>query len=157
MNGSVALALAESLCAFCRLVHRHHLHNGLVEVARANGVELIIRSRVAKFEQRRDAKVAVITEAGDTYEFDLVVGSDGVRSITRRTLFPDITPRPPTANCAYRAIVSYDDIRRDPLTRELVEDKDGNLIRTMEVWMSAKGYIISYPISDAQEFNMVLR
>jgi salicylate hydroxylase len=138
------------------LVHRHHLHNGLVEVARKNGVELIINSRVAKLEQQPNGQVKVTTERGDAHTFDLVVGSDGVQSIVRRTLFPDVKPRPPTGNCAYRAIVPYEEVRADPLTRELVEDKDGNLLKTMEVWAAPTGYIISYPISDAKDFNMVL-
>lgn len=137
-------------------MHRHHLHNGLVDVARESGVEIVIDSRVAKFEQQDDDRMAVTTEKGKTYTFDLVVGADGVQSITRRTLFPDVKPRPPTGNCAYRAIVPYDEIRADPLTRPLVEDKDGNLIKTMEVWMASTGYVISYPISDAKDFNMVL-
>ena len=138
------------------LVHRHHLHNGLVEIARQNGVEIIIDSRVATLEQAADGRVAVSTGKGQAYSFDLLIGADGVQSIVRRTLFPDVKPRPPTGNCAYRAIVPYDEVRADPLTRELVEDKEGNLIRTMEVWMAPTGYIISYPISDAKDFNMVL-
>lgn len=118
------------------LVHRHHLHNGLVEVARRNGVNLIIDSRVAKLEQLSGGRVKLTTEKGKTYEdFDLIIGSDGVQSVVRRTLFPDVKPRPPTTNCAYRAIVPQDEVRNDPLTRELVEDKDGKPIRTMEVWM----------------------
>lgn len=137
------------------LVHRHHLHTGLVEVARQSGAELLIDSRVVKLEQAEGGRVVVTTETGNHYEFDLVIGSDGVQSGTRKALFPDVRPKPPTANCAYRAIVPYDEIRSDPLTRELVEDKDGNLIRTMEVWMAPTGYIISYPISDGKDFNMV--
>ncbi|KAK4545797.1 hypothetical protein LTR36_002751 [Oleoguttula mirabilis] len=138
------------------LVHRHHLHNGLVEVARREGVDIIIDSRVANLQQELDGRVSVATQKGQTRTFDLVVGADGVQSIVRRTLFPNVKPRPPTGNCAYRAIVPYDEVRADPLTRELVEDKHGNLIKTMEVWMAPTGYIISYPISDAKDFNMVL-
>ena len=138
------------------LVHRHHLHTGLVEVARKNGANIVIDSRVAKLEQRPDGKVGVSTEKGKEYIFDLVIGADGVGSVVRKTLFPDVTPRPPTTNCAFRAIVPYDEVRADPVTRTLVEDKDGNLINTMEVWMSPIGYIISYPISDSKDFNMVL-
>jgi len=63
---------------------------------------------------------------------------------------PDVKPAPPTGNCAYRAIVPYDQIRKDPISKELVEKL------TMEVWMSHKAYIISYPISNGTQFNMVL-
>ena len=138
------------------LVHRHHLHNGLVDIARKNGVNIVISSRVARLDQLHDGRVSVSTEKGKSYTFDLVIGCDGVGSIVRRTLFPEVKPKPPTNNCAFRAIVPYDEIRKDPLTKKLVEDENGNLIKTMEVWMSPAGYIISYPISDAKEFNMVL-
>lgn len=127
-----------------------------MEVARQTGVKIIIDSRVAKLQQENDGRVSVVTEQDKAYKFSLVIGADGVQSIVRRTLFPDVKPRPPTGNCAYRAIVSYDDVRADPLTRELVEDERGNLRKTMEVWMAPTGYIISYPISDAKDFNMVL-
>ena len=155
--GYTKIKRVEEACGFpWWVVHRHHLHNGLVEIAKRNGVEILVNSRVAKVEQLRDGKVSVTTEKGSTYNFDLVIGSDGVTSVVRRTLFPDVKPKPPTTNCAYRAIVPYEEVRADPETRELVEDKDGNLIKTMEVWMAPTGYIISYPISDAKDFNMVL-
>lgn len=138
------------------LVHRHHLHNGLVEVARQNGVNIIIDSRIANLEQLQDGKVSVATEKGKTYSFDLVIGCDGVRSFVRRQLYPNVQPRPPTGNCAYRAVVPFEEVRKDPLTRSLVEDEEGNPIMTMEVWMAPTGYIISYPISGGEDFNMVL-
>ena len=155
--GYTKIKKVEEACGFpWWLVHRHHLHNGLVEIAKQNGVEILVSSRVARLEQLKDGKVSVTTEKGETHTFDLVIGSDGVSSIVRRTLFPDVKPKPPTNGCAYRAIVPYSEVRADPATKELVEDENGNLIKTMEVWMAPTGYIISYPISDANEFNMVL-
>lgn len=121
------------------LVHRHHLHNGLVEIARKNGVKLVINSRVSELKQQANGEVSVTTQLGKSFTFDLVIGSDGVQSIVRRTLFPEVTPRPPSGNCAYRAIVPYDEIRKDPLTKELVEDENGDLLKTMEVWMAPSG------------------
>ncbi|EME49041.1 hypothetical protein DOTSEDRAFT_67921 [Dothistroma septosporum NZE10] len=138
------------------LVHRHHLHNGLVEVARTENVRLITNSRVASIECKQEGEVEVTTEKGISHQFDVLIGSDGVQSIVRRTLFPNVKPRPPTNNSAYRAIVPYEEVRKDPLTRELVEHEDGTLRKTMEVWMSSTGYIISYPIANARDFNMVL-
>ncbi|CZT24431.1 related to salicylate hydroxylase [Ramularia collo-cygni] len=138
------------------LVHRHHLHEGLVKIARSNGVNLLIDSRVSDFKQQANGKVLVTTHSGKSYVFDLVVGADGVQSITRKQMLPKVKPKAPSGNAAYRAIVPYDEIRKDPLTRELVEDGNGNLLKTMEVWMSPAGYIITYPISNAKDFNLVL-
>jgi salicylate hydroxylase len=110
----------------------------------------LINSRVSKIEYTSSEKVHVTTEAGKQHTFDLLIGSDGVKSVVRKTLFPDVKPAPPTTNCAYRAIVPYEQIRKDPISRELIEKL------TMEVWMSDKSYIISYPISAGKDFNMVL-
>ena len=132
------------------VVHRAHLHEGLVKVAKAAGADLMVDSKVIKMDYRSGPQVKVTTTRGQQHSFNLLVGSDGINSIVRRTLFPDVQPRPPTTNCAYRAIVPYDQIRKDPLAKELVEKL------TMEVWMSDNSYIISYPISAGTQFNMVL-
>ncbi|ETI23936.1 hypothetical protein G647_05743 [Cladophialophora carrionii CBS 160.54] len=134
------------------LVHRMHLHSGLVEVARREGADLVIDARVVKVDWTSSPsnQVSVTTEKGKTWTFDLLVGADGVRSSIRKAIMPHVKPRPPTGNCAYRALVPYDQIRKDPVAKELTEKL------TMEVWMADKSYIISYPISGGKLFNMVL-
>ena len=133
------------------VVHRMHLHSGLVEVARREGADLVTDARVSHIDwTRADGKVVVTTEKGKKWTFDLLIGADGLRSTVRKHIMPDVTPRAPTTNCAYRAIVPYDQIRKDPALRQLVEKL------TMEVWMSDKAYVISYPISGGRDFNMVL-
>ncbi|KAG4434701.1 hypothetical protein IFR05_009811 [Cadophora sp. M221] len=134
------------------VVHRAHLHSGLVQVAQKHGVQILINSRVTALDYTSDpqGKVTVTTSSNKSHTFDLLIGSDGVNSIVRRTLFPAVRPAPPTTNCAYRAIVPYSQIREDPVARELVEKL------TMEVWMADKSYIITYPISGGEDFNLVL-
>lgn len=131
------------------VVHRAHLHEGLATIAVQAGSTIKVDSRVIAIEHQENP-VRVTTQKGDSYTFDLCVGADGVNSIVRRILFPDVHPEPPTTNCAYRAIVPYDQIRQDPIAKGLIEKL------TMEVWMAPKSYIITYPISAGKMFNLVL-
>ena len=132
------------------VVHRAHLHEGLVKVAQKNGANIIIDSKVTDLSYQNSRQVEVITEHGKHHTFDLLIGSDGVNSVVRSKLMPNIEPKPPTSNCAYRGVVPCDLIRKDPVARELVERS------TMEVWMSDKSYIISYPMSGGKDLNLVL-
>lgn len=137
------------------LVHRAHLHEGLATVAKRLGTEVLLASRAVRLQQNGDdddGKVVAETQAGKTYTFDLCIGADGVNSVVRRTLFPDVRPQPPTTNCAYRAIVPYETVCRDQLAREVF----GGEKKTMEVWMGEKGYIITYPICEGKDLNLVL-
>lgn len=132
------------------MVHRHHLHQGLAEGARRHGAKLVVDARVANISYQNGGPVTVTTEKGASYTFDLLIGSDGLKSIVRKTLFPDVTPRAPTNNAAYRGVMPYEELyRKVPEAKELF----GNAI---DVWGLEKGYVITYPISAGRDFNMVL-
>ncbi|KUI66440.1 3-hydroxybenzoate 6-hydroxylase [Cytospora mali] len=139
------------------VVHRMHLHDGLVQVARKRGVEVVTGARVVEINYQVDEgeKVRVKDHKGRDWAFDLVIGADGLNSITRRTILPHVKPTPPTNLAAYRATVPMEKVRSDPITRELVENP------YMDIWMGAKGgeghgYVIAYPISGGKVYNMVL-
>jgi salicylate hydroxylase len=134
----------------CRwVVHRHHLHTGLAESARRHGANLVIDARVVSIDHA-SKPVKVTTEKGAKYEFDLLIGSDGLRSIVRKILFPNVKPRAPTKNAAYRGIIPYEEVfAKVPEARDLL----GNAI---DVWGSSGGYCITYPISAGKDLNLVL-
>ena len=132
------------------VVHRAHLHEGLLETAIKHGAKVHVDSFVTNIDYETAEKVNIETRQGKRYCFDLLIGADGVNSVTRKELFPKVKPEPPTTNCAYRAIVPYEEIRQDPVAKELIEKL------TMEVWMGENAYIITYPISGGKLFNLVL-
>ena len=142
--------LEESLGRPWWVVHRAHLHEGLATVARRLGAQILIDSAVTRLEYQESQEVTVETRKGAKHAFDFLIGADGINSVTRKTLFPDVAPEPPTTNCAYRALVPYEQIRKDPVAKELIEKL------TMEVWMAENAYIITYPISAGKLFNLVL-
>lgn len=134
------------------VVHRAHLHEGLATVAARLGASIHTDSQVVQIDHdsQPDDDVVVQTSKGARYTFTLCVGADGVNSVVRGAIHPDVRPEPPTTNCAFRAIVPYEQIRRDPVARELVHDL------TMEVWMAPDRYIITYPICGGRDLNLVL-
>lgn len=96
-----------------------------------------------------ESPVRVRTEAGDEYTFDLLIGSDGLKSVVRSILFPDVKPRAAINNAAYRAVIPYEEVwRKVPEAREI-----GNSI---DVWSVPRGYVITYPISGGRDWNTVL-
>ena len=137
------------------LVHRADLHAALVQRARELGAQILTGKRVARIDTgagkgTEGGKAKVLTDGGEEWEFDLVVGADGLHSVARRTLYPDVRPAPPTTNAAFRAVVPMSEVAADPVAGELAKEKN------MEVWMGEGRYIISYPISGGKGFNMVL-
>ena len=131
------------------VVHRHHLHTGLAEGARRHGCNLVVGARVTKIDDS-SSPVKVTTEKGVTYEFDLLIGSDGLKSVVRTVLFPDVKPRAPTKNAAYRGVIPYDEVfAKVPEAKSLFRN-------SIDVWGSPGGYIISYPISAGKDLNLVL-
>ncbi|KIX08555.1 uncharacterized protein Z518_03211 [Rhinocladiella mackenziei CBS 650.93] len=139
----------KKLTGFPHLIaRRDHLHAGLTESARRHGVEIVVGARVQKLEYSAHS-ATVTTAKGISYTFDLVVGSDGIKSTIRQHLFPEVMPKAPSKVAAYRGVLSYDEIR------ERAPEGASVLTNTMDMWTGPNGYIMTYPLSGGKELNVV--
>jgi salicylate hydroxylase len=131
-----------------RVVRRDHLHTGLTESARRHGVELLVASRVQSFEDS-GSSVKVTTTNGKKYEFDLLVGSDGIKSTIRQTLFPNVQLHAASKVAAFRGILTYEEVfAAVPEARTLLRNTADNFI-------GPNGYILLYPLTAGRELNVV--
>jgi salicylate hydroxylase len=130
------------------VVHRAHLHDALVKRMQALGGVIHVDARVVgiDFDKR-----SVTTAAGRTYSADLIVGCDGLKSVTRAAFLGDRDVGPQeTPFCAYRSTVDMDLLLADPELHPLVEKPD------LSLWIGHDRHVMSYPISGGKTFNMVL-
>ncbi|CAK9780354.1 unnamed protein product [Cutaneotrichosporon oleaginosum] len=130
------------------VVHRAHLHEALVGRARALGATVEVQWRIESVDF--DAP-SVTTADGRVVRGDIVVGCDGLKSVTRRFFLGGEDPGPrETRFCAYRSTVPMAALRADPELRGLVEKPD------LHLWIGHERHVMSYPISGGETFNMVL-
>lgn len=71
-------------------IHRADLHEILLDALPAGTVHL--DKRCARFEETEEG-VSVSFADGETVRADLLVGADGIHSVIRRQLFPEVKPR----------------------------------------------------------------
>jgi salicylate hydroxylase len=129
-------------------VRRDHLHAGLTESARQHGVELILGARVTNVEHNVHG-AQVSCSKGKNYQFDLLVGADGVKSAVRESLFPDLVPRAISRIAAYRGVVDYEDVYAQiPEARSVLRN-------TIDAYVGPNGYVLLYPLSGGKELNIV--
>ncbi|KAF1816415.1 FAD/NAD(P)-binding domain-containing protein [Eremomyces bilateralis CBS 781.70] len=133
------------------LVHRAHLHKALYRFAadpagKGNPAEMKISSCVASV----NAEVSTITlENGDVFKGDVVIGADGVHSITRKQVSKTAKPFG-SGRSAFRFLIPKEEILADPETRDAV-DGDGRMV----MWMGNDRRLVMYPCSNNTLLNFV--
>lgn len=129
-------------------MRRDHLHAGLTESARQHGVELILGSRVTNLNHSVQG-AQVSCSNGKKYQFDLLVGADGVKSRVRESLFPDLVPQAVSRIAAYRGVVDYETVYAQiPEARSILRN-------TIDAYVGPNGYVLLYPLSGGKELNIV--
>jgi 2-polyprenyl-6-methoxyphenol hydroxylase-like FAD-dependent oxidoreductase len=98
-----------------------------------------------------DSSTATIYfEDGSTRSADVLVGADGVHSMTRKAIAPNAPGPFKTNHSAFRFVIDRQLVLDDPETA-LLASADG----TMDMWYSADQKIVLYPTSNNKLLNFV--
>lgn len=136
----------------CRyIVRRDHLHAGLERAARLHDVRIVTNARIASYDDTGSAPlVEVVTTAGASYKFDLVVGADGIKSQVRGQMYPDVKAVPYAPAVAYRHTMKISTVYREvPESRHIIRNN-------FHMWCGPHGYLVTYPLSGGTEMNITI-
>ncbi|CAI6101086.1 unnamed protein product [Clonostachys chloroleuca] len=134
------------------LVHRVRLHEELKRRAvskseKGTPVELRTGSRVVNVDP---SQAIVELTTGETIQGDLVIGADGIHSISR-SMIPggNITPKP-SGKSAFRFLMPRQRAMDDPLTAKYAQ-KMGQLV----MWYGSDRRVVMYPCDSNKQLNFV--
>ena len=117
-------------------VHRADLHRLLFDLAEPH-MTLRLNSTVVSVDPEGPS---VTLKSGEVVRGDLVVGADGIKSLTQQVVLGHTNPADPTGDAAYRAIVPSQLLLDDPELRSLVDHPE------MTGWMGPGRHIMGYNI-----------
>jgi 2-polyprenyl-6-methoxyphenol hydroxylase-like FAD-dependent oxidoreductase len=133
------------------MTHRAHLHELLRCTATSkDGVGRPAKLHFSSRVDSIDADSATISfEDGSNAQGDVILGADGVHSVTRSVISSDIKAQA-SHHSAFRFLVSREAAMKDSRTTEY-------FLRTgcMELWYSEDKKIVCYPCANNQVFNFV--
>lgn len=109
---------------------------------------MLLDSKVTDYDENAPS---ITVENGKVYTGDLVVSSDGVKSIGRSKVLGGLDQAPlRTGFAAYRATVDVEKMKTFPDTAQLLTKPGLNL------WIGDLRHVMTYTISGGKAFNMVL-
>ncbi|KAI6007630.1 FAD/NAD(P)-binding domain-containing protein [Pisolithus orientalis] len=127
-------------------IHRADLHRMLYDLAEPR-VTIRTNCRVVAM----DPSVPSLTlKSGEVVRADLVVGADGLWSVTRQYVIGRPDERTPSGDATYRAVLPTELLLADPELRVLAETPE------MVVWFGPQRRIVAYNIRGMKEYNMVM-
>jgi 2-polyprenyl-6-methoxyphenol hydroxylase-like FAD-dependent oxidoreductase len=85
-------------------ITRRALHDILLEAAKEQGAEVSLGTTLTALTQRQDS-VDVVLSNGERHAYDLVVGCDGIHSVVRDLVFPDVPDAGFTGLAVWRATI----------------------------------------------------
>ncbi|KAF8209417.1 hypothetical protein K438DRAFT_1810972 [Mycena galopus ATCC 62051] len=138
-------------------IHRNDFHKLLAQLAKTTGsVEICLNSAVVRVYHKSSSgsddavKPCVVLSSGVELTADLVVGADGIKSVTRRAIIAEEQDARVDSAAAYRAVLPAGVLLEDPDLRNLVSNPE------VTQWIGPGASIVGYPIRAGKEYNIVI-
>ncbi|KAG1777936.1 hypothetical protein EV702DRAFT_1179173 [Suillus placidus] len=96
------------------------------------------------------SKPSVTLASGEVVFADLIIGADGVKSVTREYVVGGPDEARATGDAAYRALIPTEKLLQDDDLKPLVEKTESI------IWMGPTGHIVGYNIRAKKEYNLVM-
>lgn len=133
--------------------HRADLHKVILDACvDPNGhgpvVEVLTNTTVVDVDQSVVERPVAITNDGQRFEGDVVIGADGIRSAVRKGINAKDT-LVFSGEMAYRVLIPGDLIREDPATRWLVDRYQST------IWYGPERHLVHYMIRQGDILNIV--
>ncbi|MCJ0868275.1 3-hydroxybenzoate 6-monooxygenase [Streptomyces sp. AP-93] len=123
------------------VVHRGDLYQPLLDACRAaDGVTLRAGHAVIRYEQTAD-EVTALTDTGQRFTGDVLIGADGIRSAVRRQLIADGDPRV-SGHTIYRSVI--------PMEKVPAELR----WNSVTLWAGPKWHFVHYAIGGGEFLNL---
>ncbi|KAL3481705.1 hypothetical protein BJX99DRAFT_243417 [Aspergillus californicus] len=131
------------------VIHRADYHEALLNEARKLGAKVVLDAHVKDVDT---AESKVILQSGEVVTGDVVVGADGLWSITRDRVLGEASAPHETGDLAYRATFSREQLKaiNDPKVDLMCQQNKVTL------WLGPGKHAVFYPIRENNEFNLVL-
>ena len=128
-------------------IHRADYHSVLVAEARRLGVEIVLGSAVTSL----DLQTGTVQVRGKPdFQGDLILGSDGLKSMCREALLGRPDPPHLTGDLAYRIVIKAEDLKKRPDLQGLVKEP------AINYWMGPHGHVVCYFLQGGGLYNIVL-
>lgn len=134
-------------------LHRADVHFGLLDVATSEhgegpAAQIVTNALVTSVDLSDPTQPAVVTDAGERYAADVVIGADGIRSVVRQaTGGPDEVLD--SGDMCFRVLFDGKSVKDDPATRVFADSQVNNY------WIGPDKHIAVYPIRNYELVNFV--
>lgn len=127
-------------------VHRADFHRAMVEVAEKNGVDLILSACVTGVNFDNNS---VYLADGRSFFGDLIIGADGLKSVTRTSMSGNPDMSFDTGDLAYRLIIKTSKLKAHPELEFLTKPN-------LNFWFGPKMHVVTYLLQGGESCNVVI-